>query len=32
MKGFPNFLDRYFHLAENNTDVVTEMRAGLTTF
>ncbi len=32
MKGFPQFLDRYFHLAENNTDVVTEMRAGLTTF
>ena len=32
MKGFPKFLDRYFHLAENNTDVVTEMRAGLTTF
>ncbi|MEE9257973.1 MAG: NCS2 family permease [Nitrospinaceae bacterium] len=32
MKNFAEFLDRYFKLAENHTDPLTEMRAGLVTF
>lgn len=31
-KGNENFLERTFHLAENHTDVKTEVMAGITTF